>query len=125
MTDRSRLLAAKSAQALAQALTGWGILAHLAGWPEVSPFVVLFALTALAVPLRRSADDRGAAVACFSAGLLTGGLVVTEVWLAGLDLLLGGLGGFSLGAFEMLLLAASVLFAFAGAFFWIGRTGER
>jgi hypothetical protein len=121
MTQGSRLLSAKLAQALAQALTGWAVLAHLFGSSEISPFVVFFAVTAVAVPMKRAVGDRAAAVACFSSGLLTSGLVVTEVLTAGFDFVLGGFGGFSIGLFEMLLLAASVLFAFAGAFYWIGQ----
>lgn len=112
-----RAVGAVSAQILGQVLTGWTLVAHVAGWPEVSIWVVAFLLAAAIVPFRHDGSFRDRAAANFGAALAVAGFL-------GWDALLGGLGsigggGFSLGLEALLMLCASVLFSLAGGLFWV------
>ena len=115
-----RTFAARTALALAQALTAWGMAAHVVGPGDLSPFVVGFAMAALAVTLRRSTTSRGRGLACFSAGALVAGLLLGALVESGL-LLLGGAGLDALPVAELILVVASVLFALAGALYWTAK----
>jgi hypothetical protein len=112
--------AASYAQAAAQALCAWSLALHLAEWPEVSPFHVAFLVVACAVPLRTDGSDRQRATANFGAGLTLAGVVTWDLIASGLLIVVGG-GPLLLTAEEMILFAATVMFTFSGAFFWIRR----
>lgn len=118
-----RTAGALSAQILGQVLTGWTLVAHVSGWPDVSIWVVVFLLAAALVPFRHDGSFRDRAAGNFGAALVVAGFLWWEVLLGGLDSIIGG-GGFSLGLEAMLLLSASVLFSVAGALFWVLRGGS-
>ena len=113
-----RTAGALSAQILGQVLTGWTLVAHVAGWPDVSIWVVVFLLAAALVPFRHDGSFRDRAAGNFGAALVVSGFLGWEVVLGGLDSIIGG-GGAWLGLQAMLMLCASVLFSIAGALFWI------
>ncbi len=115
-----RMTGAVLAQILAQVLTSWTLVAHLAGWPDVSVWVVAFLLTAALVPFRHDGSLRDRAAGNFGAGIVLAGVVWWEVIMSGFDAILGG-AGFKLGFEAMLLLTAAVLFSVAGAMFWTMR----
>jgi hypothetical protein len=115
-----KTMTAAAAQVTAQALTGWALLAHLAGWPDVSVWVVAFLVAAALVPFRHDGSRHDRAAANFGASLVVGGFLWWEVLSGGLRVITGN-GGSVLGAEGMLMLAATVLFTVAGAMFWIVR----
>ena len=121
MTAR-RMFGAITAQILAQALTGWSLLMHVAGWPDVSVWVVTFLIAAVAVPFRHNGSLKDRAAGNFGAGLVLSGFFWWELIDHGLDSIVGG-GGFELPVQGLLLLTATVLFSVAGAVFWMMREG--
>jgi hypothetical protein len=118
-----RVQGALLAQAFGQALTSWSIVAHLAGWPEVSPLVAVSLLAAVVVPLRHDGTLKDRALGNFAACLMVAGFMWWEVLQGGLDSILGG-RGFGLGIEGMLMLSATVLFSLSGALFWTLREAE-
>ena len=112
-----RRRAARWGGILAQALTAWALVFVLASG---SLFSGCLLFTALLVPFRSNGRDRDRAVSNFSSGLLLWGVLLTHV----LESLLGRLSGSPapvLSPQNLLLLTATVLFVFAGAFFWVER----
>lgn len=118
-----RTMTASAAQVTAQALTAWALIAHLAGWPEVSVWVVTFLLAAALVPFRHDGSRRDRAAGNFGASLAVGGFLWWEILTGGLRFINGG-DGSVIGAEGMLMLAATVLFSVAGAMFWVTRDGD-
>ncbi|MBT8487790.1 MAG: hypothetical protein HKN72_03055 [Gemmatimonadetes bacterium] len=108
------------AQILAQALTSWALLAHVTDWENVSPFVAVPLLAAIAVPFRHDGGARDRAMANFGAAVVASGILWWEILLGALDGLTGGPGS-ALGPISLLLLVATVLFALAGGLFWLRR----
>ncbi|MDH3271980.1 MAG: hypothetical protein OEN56_11640 [Gemmatimonadota bacterium] len=117
------VLAAALAQMLGQAVTAWALLAHAAGWPEVSIWVVVPLVAAIAVPFRHDGSFRDRATSNFAAAIVASGILWWEVILGGLDGLLGGSGP-TLGLVGLLLLVSTVLFSVAGGVFWVLRSED-
>ena len=117
---RGRMTGAILAQILAQVSTSWPLVAHVAGWPEVSVWVVAFLLAAALVPFRHDGSLRDRAAGNFGAGIVLAGFLWWEVIMSGFDAILGG-EGFELGIVAMPMLTAAVLFSVAGAVFWTMR----
>ena len=117
---RGRMKGAGLAQILAQVLTGWALVAHVAGWPDVSVWVVASLVAAALVPFRHDGSLRDRAAGNFGAGIVPAGFFWWEVLNNGLEWMLGE-GGLELGVLGMLMLAATVLFSLAGALFWTMR----
>ena len=120
MTLSRPLVAASLARALAQGVTAWSVGLHLLSPGQASPWLVVFAAVALAVTLRRARTFRSHAAASFGAATLVAGVVAGWLADAGL-LLLTGSGRVELPVTYLLLTAAAVLYATAGAFFWLMR----
>ncbi len=120
MSTGRLLVAGGLAQVLAQVLTAWTLVAHVAGWPEVSIWVVTFLVAAIVVPFRHDGSLKDRAAGNFGAGLVISGFLWWEIIAGGLEGVLGG-AGFTLGAEAMMMLAATVLFIVAGAMFWLMR----
>ena len=116
-----RLIGAHTAQALAQALSVWALLAVWlqSGW--VSGFVLL---AALVVPLRTDGSARDRAVSNFASGLLVWGILSARLLDSFLDTLIWGPGETVLTTLNLILLTTTVLYVFAGAFFWVEREGR-
>lgn len=116
----NRVLAASVAQISAQALTAWAVVLSVVGGGEVSIWVVVPLAAAGIVPSRHDGTLKDRAVANFGASVTMGGVV----WWEAMAGLMGGIGG-SGGAFQtpyvLIMLTASALFTFAGAFFWTKR----
>ena len=128
MADESRnrgnkIMSARLAQGLAGGLCGWALLVHVLRWPHVSPFILAFSGIALLLSLKSYADHHARAVACFAAGMLVSSVILTRILVVLFWLLLRGIwrGGMTvtLTLEDQLLFVASVLFVFAGAFFWV------
>lgn len=115
---KGRLMGAIAAQILGQAVAGWGLLAHVADWSNVSVWVIAPLVAAIAVPFRHDGSLTDRARSNFGAAIVIAGLLIWEV-------ALGGLQGGGFGAVAMLLLVSTVLHSVAGAFFWIMREGVR
>lgn len=113
-------MGAALAQILAQTLTSWALLAHVADFENASPFVAVPLIAAVAVPFRHDGSYRDRAMANFGAAIVASGILWWEVLLGALDGLTGGPGS-ALGPLSLVLLAATVLFALAGGLFWIRR----
>lgn len=122
--SRGSPMAAALAQILAQTLTSWALLAHMAGWPDVSVWVAAPLLAAIVVPFRHDGTARHRAMGNLGAAVVASGILWWEILLEGLDGLLGGAGP-TLGPVALLLLVATVLFALAGGLFWLRREEER
>lgn len=117
---RSPLVGATLARAMGQAVTAWAVGLHLLSPGQASPFVVVFAVVALAVTLRRAPSFRSHAAACFGAAMLATGVV--SGWLADSGLLLlTGSGRLEIPVSYLLLTVAAVLYGMSGAFFWLLR----
>ena len=112
------------AQILAQTLTSWALLAHVTDWENVSPFVAVPLIAAIAVPFRHNGNARDRAMANFGAAIVASGILWWEVLLGALDGLTGGPGS-ALGPISLPLLVATVLFALAGGLFWLRRENLR
>ncbi len=117
--ELGRAKGAVLAQLLGQVLTGWSLVAHLAGWPDVSGWVVAFLIAALIVPFRHDGSLADRAAGNFGAACVLAGFPAWEA-------LLGGLGYFGggdarPGVAGLLILTAAVLFAVAGGLFWTLR----
>jgi hypothetical protein len=115
-----RIMGALLAQVLGQALTGWSLVAHVSGWPDVSVWVVAFLAAAALVPFRHDGSLKDRAAGNFGAAHALSGFLWWEVAMSGFGGILGGTG-FDLGLEVMLMLAATVLFSVAGAVFWTLR----
>lgn len=120
-TIRGKVMAGATAQMLAQATAIWSLVIHFLDWQNASVWVAAPLVAAIVVPFRHDGSLKDRATSNFGAALIVAGLMWWEVALGGLDGLLGGTG-FSLGVVAMLLLASTVLFALAGAMFWILRS---
>ena len=118
-----RVMGAVGAQIFGQICTALTLVAHVAGWPDVSIWVVVFLLAAAVVPFRHDGSFRDRAAGNFGAGVVLSGFLWWEVLFGGLEGILGG-GGFRLGVEAMLMLTASVLFSVAGALFWTLGSSE-
>lgn len=112
-----RVTGAIGAQIFGQICTGLTLAAHVAGWPDVSIWVVASLIVAALVPFRHDGSFRDRAAGNFGAGIVLSGFLWWEVLFGGLEGILGG-NGFRLGLEAMLMLTASVLFSVAGALFW-------
>jgi hypothetical protein len=110
------------AQLLGQALASWTLVAHVADWQNASIWVAAPLLAAIVVPFRHDGTLHDRAKGNFGASLVVAGVLWWEVAIGGFDGILGG-GGFSVGPIMLLMLTATVLFAVAGAFFWVLREG--
>jgi len=113
-----RLVAAKAAQSLAQALTVWALFGLLleGGWTSC---VVL--LAALLVPFRTDGSAGDRAVGNFASALLVWGILIARLYGVFLDTIIWGPGETMLTTFNLMLLTMTVLYVFAGAFFWVER----
>jgi len=121
--NRGQFLAGVSAQVLAQAVTGWSLLAHLADWQNASVWVAAPLVAALVVPFRHDGTLDERAVGNFGSAIAVSGILWWEVMLGSVDGILGG-GGTSLGPVALLLLVSTVLFSLAGGMFWVLRSNE-
>ena len=120
---RGRLFAGVSAQVLAQAVTGWSLVAHLTDWQQASVWVAAPLVAALVVPFRHDGSLGDRALGNFGAAIVVSGVLWWEVLVGGVDGIVGG--GPWLGPLTLLLLASTVLFAFAGGMFWVLREEAR
>lgn len=109
--------AAGLALVLGQAVTAWGAVMHVAAG-GISAFVPGFSVAALAVTLRKVDGHRARAEGAFAAGMLTLSLFVNALVDPGLPPWFAGPNAPGMPASALLLLAASVLFVMAGAFYW-------
>ena len=116
-----RRLAARSSGILAQALTAWALvmLVPSGGW-----ITGLLLFTALIVPFRTNGTRRDRAISNFSSGLVLWGVLTTHALDSLLDRFLRGSGSPLLTAVDLVLLTATVLFVFAGAFYWLEREAK-
>ena len=114
------MMAAPLAQILAQTLTTWAILFHVAAGPGASLWFVIPLAAALVVPFRHAGTFRDRAKANFAAAVVASGILWWELLALGLSGLLGGSGPAS-GLLVALLLTATVLYTLAGGLFWLGR----
>jgi len=115
-----RLMAGGIAQILGQVLTGFTLVAHATGWPDVSVWVVAYLAAAMLVPFRHNGSLKDRAAGNFGAGVVIAGSLWWEVITNGLGGLIGGEGQ-GLGIEALMMLAATVLFTLAGAMFWLLR----
>jgi len=113
-------MAGALAQVLAQAISGWALVAHMAGWPDVSIWVITPLAAALLVPFRHDGSWRSRAMGNFGSAAVVGGLLWWEILVGGLEGILGGTG-FTIGPVALLMLVSTVLFSLAGAMFWLMR----
>ncbi len=113
-----RRIGAQGAQFLAQALTVWALFGMLlqGGWVSC---VVL--LAALLVPFRTDGSAGDRAVCNFSSGLLVWGVLIARLYGSFLDAIIWGPGETVVTTFNLTLLTMTVLYVFAGAFFWVER----
>lgn len=118
--NAGRIRGAVLAQILAQALTGWTLLAHAAHWPDVSVLALISLLAAGVVPFRHDGSFKDRATGNFGAAVVVAGFLWWELIMGGFDSIFGGMG-FQLGMEGMLMLGATVLFTVAGALFWTMR----
>ena len=121
MTTRAQITAGISAQILGQVLTGCALLAHLVDWQNISVWVVAPLVAAAIVPFRHDGSLHDRAVGNFGAASVVAGFFAWELAFGGLDGLLGGGVLPFNAAFTFLTLASAVLFADAGAAFWLLR----
>ena len=121
MTTRAKITAGVSAQILGQILTGCALLAHLLDVRNVSVWVVVPLAAAAVVPFRHDGTLHDRAVGNFGAASVVAGFFAWELAFGGLDGLLGG-GVLPFNTpFVFFTLVAAVLFAGAGAAFWVLR----
>ena len=118
--SKGSLLAGIAAQLLGQALTGWSLVLHAMGWPDVSVWVMAPLFAAILVPFRHDGTLRDRATGNFGASVVVAGFMWWEVIMGGFEGIIGG-SGFTLGVEAMIMLAATVLFSVAGAVFWTMR----
>ena len=116
--SESRRRAARSSGIVAQALTAWGLVMVVPSGNWISG---LFLFTALIVPFRSDGTHRDRAISNFSSGLVLWGVLATHAFDSVLDRFLSGGSGPILTPLALVLLTATALFVFAGAFYWIGR----
>ncbi len=116
----NRVIAASLAQISAQALTAWAVVLSFLGGGEVSVWVVVPLMAAVVVPSRHDGSMYDRAVANFGASVTMGGVVWWEA-MAGLLGGIGGSGGTLQTPYVLIMLTASALFTFSGAFFWTMR----
>lgn len=120
MSTRAKVMAGASAQVLAQATASWSLVIHFLDWQNASVWIAAPLVAAIVVPFRHDGSLRDRATSNFGAALVVAGLMWWEVLFGGLDGLIGG-GGFNLGVVAMLLIVSTVMFATAGAMFWLLR----
>jgi len=113
-----RLVAAKVAQSVAQALTVWALLGLFleSGWTSC-----VLLLAALLVPFRTDGSARDRAAGNFASALLVWGILIARLYGVFLDTIIGEPGDTMLTTFNFILLTMTVLYVFAGAFFWVER----
>lgn len=119
-TTGRRTLAGALAQVLAQATSAWALVAHVAGWPDVSIWVVTPLAAALLVPFRHDGSWRSRAMGNFGSAAVVGGLLWWEILVGGLEGIVDGTG-FTIGPVALLMLVSTILFSLAGAMFWLLR----
>jgi len=113
-------MGAALSQILAQTLTSWALLAHVAHWPDVSVFFVGPLAAAIAVPFRHDGTARDRAMANFGAAVVASGILWWELVSGVLDGIVDGPDS-ALGPVSLLLLVSTVLFTLAGGLFWLKR----
>ena len=116
--DEGRRRAARSSGIAAQALTAWALVMLIPSGNWISG---VFLFTALVVPFRTDGTHRDRAISNFSSGLVLWGVLATHALDSLLDRFLRGSVSPLLTPLDLLLLTATVLFVFAGAFYWIHR----
>jgi hypothetical protein len=127
MTQGGRQLVAKTAQSLAQALTAWGLILLWATTDLDQGRVMwtILLVLALVMPVRTKPGHHDRAVSNFASGLVIWCLTALDI-MASVILFWSGLLPQMMTPVQMILLCATALFMFAGAFFWINarRSGE-
>jgi hypothetical protein len=78
----------------------------------------------IALPARAKKSDRDRAIANFASGMLLWGLIALELLYALVDGALDGNFGYPFTTEQTLMLVATVLFTFSGAFYWIMSRNE-
>ena len=116
--NEGRRRAARSSGIVAQALTAWALVMSMPSGNWISG---VFLFTALVVPFRTDGTRRDRAISNFSSGLVLWGVLTTHALDSLLDKFLRGSASPLLTPFDLVLLTATVLFVFAGAFYWIHR----
>jgi hypothetical protein len=118
MMSEGRRRAARSSGILAQALTAWALVMLIPSGNWISG---VFLFTALIVPFRTDGTRKDLAISNFSSGLVVWGVLTTQALDSLLDRVLRGSASPLLTPHDLLLLTATVMFVFAGAFYWIQR----
>ena len=121
MTTRAQITAGITAQIVGQVLTGCALLAHVLDWQNVSVWVVVPLGAAALVPFRHEGSLYDRAVGNFGAASVVSGFFAWEIMIGGVDGILGGGMAALNGPFTLMTLTAAVLFAGAGAAFWLHR----
>ena len=112
-----RRIGAQAAQWLAQALTVWVFFGLLLEGSRTS--VVL--LAALIVPFRTDGTPGDRAVGNFASAMLVWGMLMARLYGSFWDNVIWGPGETVVTTFNLTLLTMTVLYVFAGAFFWVDR----
>ncbi len=113
-----RRIGARAAQWLAQGLTVWALFGmSLQGVTGTSVLL----LVALLVPFRSDGSAGDRAVGNFASGILAWGVLVKRLYGSFLDTIIWGPGETVVTTFNLTLLTMTVLYMFAGAFFWVER----
>ena len=113
-----RRRAARLSGIMAQALTAWALVMLIPSWNWISAVLLL---AALLVPFRTDGTNRDRAISNFSSGLVLWGVLSTHALDGLLDRLLHGGASPILTSLHLIMVTATVLFVFAGAFYWIHR----
>jgi len=108
------LRAARAAQLSAQSLTGVALALTLL---SADVFNAMFLVAALVVTFRRDGSANDGAISNFAAAMLVSGGILQSLLGSVIDPDAGAAGSTA----ALLLLVSTVLFAFAGAFFWLQR----
>ena len=125
MPELRTKMAPQAAQALAQALTAWALLLL---WVQSSEGLVawtLFLVVVTVLPFRAGASDKKRAIANFASGAILLTLIFWGLIDVLIDFAFSGGRDLPLSTTQTLLLVATVLFMFSGAFYWLrGRRTE-
>lgn len=127
MGGRGSMIPAQLAQIGAQATTVWALMMVWLGASVTDPvgpliFTALF-VVALILPMRHDGSARDRAISNFGAGLVIWSVTAWGLLVGLFGYLLTGRGN-PITPQQMLLLTATVLYMFAGAFFWVRARGE-
>ena len=113
-----RRAGAEAAQLSAQALTVWALFGLFIEGGRTTCVVLL---AALLVPFRTDGSAGDRAVGNFASALLVWGILIARLYGLFLDTIIWGPGETMYTTFNLALLTMTVLYVFAGAFFWIER----